>query len=227
MIYIKNALLIVLSSLLTVTVSAQAVSTNGQITSTSSSYVSSNGAIGTGTGVNANGQIVTSIAVGYLYKGGIIYYIFTSSDPGYVAGETHGLIAATADVGSKNIPWGCQGTLLSGFSSGIGSGRQNTNAILAGCSTAGIAAQVATTYNGGGYTDWYLPSIAELQILFQNRGVVGGFDTKLVSKGGWPFYWSSSQGDDTYGTGMHFDNCGSTQDFFKSNTYRVRPIRTF
>eukprot|EP01035_Chromulina_nebulosa_P028836 gene28836-38127_t len=38
-----------------------------------------------------------SVAIGDSYGGGKIAYILQSGDPGYVAGETHGLIAATTD----------------------------------------------------------------------------------------------------------------------------------
>ena len=62
-------------------------------------------------------------------------------------------------------------------------------------SGAGItyAAGLARAYNGGVYTDWYLPSKDELNKLYLNKVVIGGF------AGGFPdgFYWSSSEDSST------------------------------
>jgi len=49
-----------------------------------------------------------SLAVGDYYQGGRIAYIFVEGDPGYVLGETHGLIAATEDQ-STDIIWALPG----------------------------------------------------------------------------------------------------------------------
>ena len=48
---------------------------------------------------------VVTIKVGDSYQGGIVAYIFAATDPGYVAGETHGLIAAVGDSSSMGIRW--------------------------------------------------------------------------------------------------------------------------
>jgi hypothetical protein len=45
----------------------------------------------------AGSTLPANIAIGDAYGGGVLAYILVDGDPGYVPGETHGLIAATAD----------------------------------------------------------------------------------------------------------------------------------
>jgi hypothetical protein len=163
----------------------------------------------------------TSIVVGTPYGGGVVGYIFKSGDPGYVAGQTHGLIAATADQ-SSGIVWalsGNQSTSVGATSSALGTGAANTATIIAqnGAGTA-YAAGLAAAYNGGGFSDWYLPSLTELADLWTNRALIGGFVGTS--------YWSSTEGD-ARDAWMETFADGSQQDFFKNYSDSVRPVRTF
>lgn len=140
--------------------------------------------------VNMNGKLVSNLNVGDRYGGGIVAYIFLPGDNGYVAGQTHGLIAAivdqTTDAGVKWFPsifYDVTQTLL-------GQGLDNTLSIIAasgGASLTNFAAGLASSYRGGGYTDWYLPSKDELNKLYLNRDIIGGFATSGLAA-----YWSSS-----------------------------------
>ena len=74
----------------------------------------------------------------------------------------HGLEAAPTDQAIPLNPgaeWGCIGTFLTGANgTAIGTGAQNTVDILAGCSTAGIAARLVDSFTKNGYNDCFLPS---------------------------------------------------------------------
>jgi hypothetical protein len=116
--------------------------------------------------------------------GGFIFY-----DKGMVSNGWRYLEVAPF-AAEFDSDWGADGTEISGTGTEIGSGRRNTQIIIGHLSTlgeSGKAAQLCATINCGGKTDWFLPSIDELELIYKN----------LKEKGGGGFssgeYWSSSQ----------------------------------
>jgi hypothetical protein len=57
--------------------------------------------------------------------------------------------------------------------------------------TFGQAAEYARDLDAHGHRDWRVPTKAELNVLFQNRGAIRGFDMTGSYPAGW--YWSSSR----------------------------------
>jgi hypothetical protein len=135
----------------------------------------------------------------------------------YLDGSGGGLIAASAD-NSTGIEWGCYGTSVGASGTAIGTGASNTSAILSGCATRPIAASVCSTYDGGGYDDWFLPSLDELNELYTNQVAIGGFQPAN--------YWSSTENTTLYAWEQGFDN-GSQGGNYKDDTNRVRCVRAF
>jgi hypothetical protein len=156
-----------------------------------------------------------TFTIGESYGGGIVFSVDNSGK--------HGLIAATSDL--SWAPWGCEGTDITGTSLGIGTGQANTIAIINGCSTAGIAARICDQLELKGYSDWFLPSKNDLNLMHINlyyQGL-GSFNTTAP-------YWSSSQhyGIDAYVWDFS-DEVKSNVGFFvlKSSAIYVRAIRAF
>jgi hypothetical protein len=171
------------------------------------------------------------LTVGTNYGGGKIFYIFQSGDPGYVAGQTHGLIAALSNqnIGGVGVDWkNNQGFFTIGASgTGIGTGLANTNAIINrhGSGTS-YAAGMARAHNGGGYTDWYLPSKDELNLMYLNIGNGAALPNKNIGDFGGSDYWSSSEVDFYQAHGQWFGQ-GGMYEHFKDFGKQVRAIRTF
>ena len=158
--------------------------------------------------------------VGDMVEGGIVFYVDATGE--------HGLVAAQEDL-EGTYQWGCYGESVEGADSKwIGSGLQNTMDItIQGCTTqnGGItAAQASLDTEINGYSDWYLPSVGELQTMFitigqgSENGNIGSFSNS--------WYWSSSESDNYPAWFVSF-NDGSTGSYGKDDAARVRVIRAF
>jgi hypothetical protein len=147
---------------------------------------------------NTDDGSCTYLAIGDTYQGGIVFYL---------DGNGGGLIAAPTDQ-STGAEWGCRGNYLGADGTAIGTGAQNTINIETGCTTSGTAADICANLTFGGYSDWFLPSKDELNLMWLNLadsdgdGIntgpsdpnnLGGFSNNDE-------YWSStefdSEGDD-------------------------------
>ena len=185
-------------------------------------------AIANPSGYSISGSPQTAVVyrapyIGMAYQGGIIAYIFQSGDPGYVSGQTHGLIASTVDL-SLGIQWynGVY-TTTGATETALGTGQSNTTAIVTDQGVGSYAAQLCNDYTNpdtgtGVYSDWYLPSKEELNKLYLNKTAIGGFANGL--------YWSSSEYDSTNAWGQNF-NDGLQFSTIKDSGRRVRAVRAF
>lgn len=143
--------------------------------------------------------------------GGIVIYLDASG--------IHGLAAATADQGNGFVSYGCPGINIPGAQfSAVGTGQSNTIAIVTACITVGIAARLCYDLVLNGYSDWYLPSIDELLLLYQQRASLQG-----LSSG---YFWSSTQINGTTVKLVDFGT-GGIINISPSSGRNARAIRSF
>ncbi len=153
--------------------------------------------------------------------GGIVFY-----DKGEYTNGWRYLEAAPASTEWTNRPWGGIGTLVGGTETAIGTGKANTQAIVTEYGDeeprhgrADYAAKLCADLEYGGKTDWFLPSMDELQEMYLRRGLIGGFSSDT--------YWSSTENTNadqawgrTFGTGPWWASS-------KSLGFSVRAARAF
>ena len=150
--------------------------------------------------------------------GGIIFFI----DVNNTYSEWTCLEAAPDDQSTSHV-WieggDAQSTENGNTSTDIGTGSANTDAIIAQTGNTASAAQVCRDYTGGGFTDWFLPSKLELNLMYERKGLIGGFADDC--------YWSSSETNSNCACAQSFDV--SILDYIstKSRYIRVRAVRAF
>lgn len=103
--------------------------------------------------------------------------------------------------------------------SGVGKGATNTSTADTTCEEGAI--QAAANYAGGSQTDWFLPSIGELMLIYNNlrQAGVGGFQDNR--------YWSSSEVYGNHAWLNFFDTDGQWANAKSYPSVRVRPVRAF
>jgi hypothetical protein len=161
-------------------------------------------------------------SIGDLRAGGVVFWV----DP---TDSAHGLVCAIADQ-STGIQWyNGSYTVTGATATGIGTGAANTTAIIAaqGATETNYAAGLARAYTGGGFTDWFLPSKDELNLMYINKAAI---NTTITANGGAIFntnyYWSSTEFDNYYAWSQNF-SIGYQYNFNKNNSFYVRAVRAF
>jgi len=163
----------------------------------------------------AYGEVISfnsGYKMGTSHAGGLVFY----ND-----GAGGGMVCAENNQGYAR--WGCDGTEIGNTSTAINTGVANTNAIVAKCGEAGIAARLCYELEEGGFSDWYLPSKDELNLMYVNLIPLGlgNFTGGL--------YWSSSEysgNESNYAWFQDFSYGYKGYDYKDYTTY-VRAVRAF
>jgi hypothetical protein len=165
--------------------------------------------------------------VGELYGGGVVFYVDQTGK--------HGLVCSMIDLSTSQMWSNVTATLIGPTAQSVWDGQSNSIAIIGQTGHTNSAAKLCEDYTNfnygtGVYSDWYLPSITELNDLLNNirmiqRTLINDGDpttTPLVAN----LYWSSTE---NVADGAAFFNLSSysLSGNWKYSAYYVRAIRAF
>ena len=179
-----------------------------------------------GTGVvtiNSSGGGGGGTQIGEQIGGGIVVAVFNQS------GVNKALVASLTNL-STGLPYtipAFQTTLIGATAQSTSDGLTNTNAIIAqtgAAATTAYAAGIARLFAGGGFSDWYLPSIWELNMCFNSAAIV---NKVLGSTNGFTIntYWSSNESGASTARTVDFFSGAIGSNNNKSFVYYVRAVR--
>ncbi len=149
--------------------------------------------------------------IGESFGGGIVFYIDASGD--------HGLIVANSDQ-STAAEWGLFDKQIGAIDLGVGKGKENTDKIKNATSNSNIAATICSNLKHNGFNDWFLPSLDELILIYENLKLkdLGNFSDDD--------YWSSSETDFNNAWQYNFSK-GISNEAHVNKAVRVRAVRAF
>lgn len=187
---------------------------------------------GNGTGSDPYLINAKTYKIGDFAQGGIVFYVDQKGQ--------HGLVCAKSDQdGGSGMRWyaGIYGNTRA-RGDGPYAGEANTSIIIASSVAIGIdgstfAARICNELRiiegGKTYSDWYLPSKYELNLMHQHKATINALAT---DNGGSAFvsfiYWSSTESHYQigYAWSQNFSD-GNQMHSNKDLTYRVRAVRAF
>jgi hypothetical protein len=125
------------------------------------------------------------------------------------------------DTTSWMSDWGCEGQSIPGLDESFGHGKSNTDAIMNYCSESGIAARKCAEFNGGGFNDWYLPSLDELKMIYDSVYVTGHLPIQANA------YLSSNESNINNSAQINFHNGSVTSSPKIFPGPLAMPVRSF
>jgi hypothetical protein len=163
--------------------------------------------------------------IGEQFGGGVIFHLWKDN-----AGVEHGLIVDKTDLSTAQVWSSVTSTLIGPTAQSSWDGLSNSNAIVGQAGHTSSAAALCLNTTNGGQSDWYLPSIDELSLLWHSRfnvnkslSTIGGATLLPISA----YYWSSTESDVSNAWYFLFYSGYASSGYTKGNSYYVRAVRAF
>lgn len=153
--------------------------------------------------------------------GGFIFH----ENPNYATDGWRYLETAPFDQ-SAGAKWGCFRRAIPGArGTAVGTGKQNTEDMLAACNESGTAADLCSSLSLNGVRGWFLPSRDELALMYRNLKAAARGDFQDCGVADNFTYWASSQQTADMAVHIDFADLGRQHGDDKDFPRRVRAIR--
>lgn len=172
--------------------------------------------------INSSGGGGGGTEIGALIGGGVVVAVYNEN------GVNKALVASLTNLG--NVPYtipAFQSTLIGATAQSFFNGLTNTNAIIAqtgAAATTAYAAGLARLFAAGGYTDWYLPALYELHMLFNSAALTSRVTGVTAFDAGFN-YFSSTEQTATQCYALSFTTGTTTSNYGKSFGALIRAVR--
>jgi len=161
-------------------------------------------------------------------QGGVIFHRYLDG-----VNENY-LVVDTADLNTSSVWSNVTTTFIGSTAQSTWDGNSNSNAIVGQGGFTSGAAKLCLDSTNNSKTDWYLPAIDELSLLWQNRFNVNRTLFGSSSYGAieaatqidYNAYWSSAEDSNSTAWYFNFVN-GFASNASKSYTANVRAVRKF
>jgi hypothetical protein len=164
--------------------------------------------------------------IGEEFGGGVVFHLWKDA-----LGVEHGLIVDKTDLSTAQAWSNIDVTLIGSSAQSNWDGLSNSNAIVSQAGHTSSAASICLNSTNGGQSDWYLPSIQELNLLWNNYYNAARSLTQIsgATQLQYAYYWSSTElGSDFAGLiDFNFANGTTGNVFNKFLNYYVRAVRAF
>jgi hypothetical protein len=162
--------------------------------------------------------------IGEEFGGGVIFHLWKDAQ-----GVEHGLIVDRINL-SNAQSWSNIGqSLIGATAQSIWDGLSNSNAIVGQAGHSNSAAALCLNSTNGGQSDWYLPSIHELNLLWNNYYTVNRSLSQIsgATQLHQVYYWSSTERDNSNAHSFYFGYLFTHIYPGKAGSAYVRAVRAF
>ena len=162
--------------------------------------------------------------IGEEFGGGVVFHLWKDA-----LGVEHGLIIDKTDLSTAQVWSNIDSTLIGPSAQSSWDGLSNSNAIVGQAGHTSSASALCLNSTNGAQSDWYLPSVQELNMLWNNYYTVAPSLTQIsgATQLQPAYYWSSTETGNYYAWTFGFINGLAFNSCPKTTTDYVRAVRAF